>query len=197
MTSTIRCLATLFPFLFSASSLLAADTFQPGKTDGALPTFVRAEDGARACWRTEIGPSQLVAKPNRTVKSMALSMQTQVSPPDEDWPQGRTLYNYDLSITFSDGRSGRALGNCLPDGPDSIACAVECDGGGAIVSHRDGGAVYLDFSQTNFIRLNYCGEQGDPIRFRPDVAEARFTLQKRPEEECPAVTMPDWDAGID
>lgn len=197
MISTMRCLAALFPFLLSGSALLASDASQPSEMDGALPTFVRAEDGARSCWRTEISPSRLVAEPHRTVKSMALSMQTKFTSPDDAWPDGRILYNYDLSIAFSDGRRGRALGNCLPDGPGTISCGVECDGGGAIVSHGAGGVVDLDFGPTGYMRLNYCGEQGEAIRFRPEAAEARFTLQKRPEEECPAVTMPDWDAGID
>lgn len=197
MIPAMRCLALLAPLLLGTSAVSASDTAPPGEADGVLPTFVRAEHGARSCWKTEISASHLAAEPNRTVKSVALSMQTEVSAPDEDWPEGRTLYNYDLSIAFADGRHGRALGNCLPHGPRSIACSVECDGGGAIVSHGAAGAADVDFGPTSYMRLSYCGEEVEAIRFQPQPTEARFTLQKRPENECPAVTMPDWDAGID
>ncbi len=195
--SRIFCLAALATLFLNTSASSASDAPQPDDADGALPSFVRAEHGARSCWKADISPSELAAEPHRTVKSVALSMQTEFYPPDAFRPRGQFLYNYDLSIAFSDGRRGRTLGNCIPHGPDSIACSVECDGGGAIVSHGAAGAVDLDFGPISYIRLNYCGEEGEAIRFRPEAVEARFMLRKRPGEECPAVTTPDWDAGID
>lgn len=185
----VLCLTPL-----SSHSAVAEDT---GNTDGALPSFVRAEHGAKSCWMTQIPPAQLEAEPGRRAKFVALSMQTEVTPADTDWAGGRTLYNYELSIAFTDGQNSRALGNCLPYGTGKISCSVECDGGGAVVSHADNGAVDVDFAPFGGIRLNYCGEGGDPLRFEPAPEEARFTLQRRPDAECPSVDMPDWDAGID
>ena len=197
MNSRIRLFGAISALLLGSSPLLASGTSETGNADGALPTFVRPEQDAKACWRTQTSAAQLAAEPHRRAQSVALSMQTQISPPDEDWPEGRTLYNYELAIIFADGRSGRALGNCLPHGADAISCSVECDGGGALVTHAERGSVNVDFSAFSGIRLNYCGEAGEALWFQPTAEERRFVLQQRPESECPAVTMPDWDAGID
>lgn len=204
MKSRIRCLGAVAVLLLGTSHLSASDVSQAGNADGVLSGFVRAEYGARSCWMAEVDPAQLAAEPHRTAKSVALSMQTEISPPDTDWPEGRTLNNYELAIDFTDGRRARALGNCLPHGADAlphgadaIACSVECDGGGVVVTHAGGGAIGVDFAPFGGIRLNYCGEPGEALRFRPTGSEARFTLSRRPQADCPTVTMPDWDAGID
>lgn len=197
MKSHIRYPGAVAALLLGTSCLFASDVPQAGNTDAILSSFVRAEDGARTCWMAEVSPAQSSAERNRTAKSMALSMQTEVSPPDTDWSEGRTLFNYELSIGFTDGRRARALGNCLPHGDGAISCSVECDGGGVVVTHAETGAVSVDFAPFDGIRLNYCGEPGEALRFRPTGREARFVLQRRPEAECPAVAIPDWDAGID
>lgn len=177
--------------------LLASDTAPSASEDGALPSFVQPAHGARACWRAEFSAAQLKSDRNRTVKSIALSMETAIKKPDANWPRGRILYNYDLSISFANGHHGRALGNCLPEGANAITCGVECDGGSAVVTHAHAGAIDADFRKSGGIKLHYCGEPGKKLRFRPKAFEYRFQLQRRPDAECPAVTMPDWNAGID
>ena len=190
-------LLTLAAAFIGSHVVLASDAAPSAGDDGALPSFVRPTHEARACWKAEFSATQLASEKNRTVKSIALSMETAVAKPDADWPKGRTFYNYELSISFANGRHGRALGNCLPDGTNAIACGVECDGGSAVVTHAQAGAIDVDFKKSGGIKLHYCGEPGKKLRFRPKALEYRFQLQRRPDVECPAVTMPDWDAGID
>jgi len=189
-------LATLAAIIGS-HAVLASDIAHSTSEDGILPSFVRPNHGAKACWSAEISAAKLASDKTRTVKSIALSMETAIAKPDVDWPKGRVLYNYELSIEFAKGRRGRALGNCLPDGNNAIICGVECDGGSAVVTHADVGAINVDFERSGGIKLHYCGEPGKKLRFRPTPFEYRFQLQRRPEAECPAVTIPDWDAGID
>lgn len=189
-----RCLSAAI-ILLSSFAAGAGTLKEDLEHDGLLPTFVRPEHGAKACWARTYGAEHMAGLPDQKVAAMSLSLQFKREA--SRWSDERNMYNYHLDVRFRDGRKARALGNCLPEGDKGIWCGVECDGGSVDVYHAEEGAIVVDLEASGFIRLQYCGEDAERIVLRPGTADRQFRLLPLPEAECPEVEIPDMEANAD
>jgi hypothetical protein len=172
-------------------SSLAAQPVEPGK-EGELARFVKPENGARACFTRTYDPAHLERHPDQTVTEMRFRLAYYMHEPDEYYPKGQRNYYFGLTARLR-GRPAvpvTAIGECRPteDGK-AIWCGVECDGGGVLVSRRDGGKVLVDLEATGRIRMTEgCDEEENAIDLEPGKDDKTFLLAQT--AECPAYE--DW-----
>jgi hypothetical protein len=161
-----------------------ADTVAVGK-EGRLLQVLKAEPGARACFRRVYDAKHLKAHPKQTVTEMEFRLAYHKFPADEFYPQGQRNYYFDLLVK----RRGHAEtasggGECAPQG-DKIFCGVECDGGGLNLEPVNGG-VRLSFGDMWGIRLSEGCDETDEgnAELTPGADDKTFLLT--PIADCPA-----------
>jgi hypothetical protein len=188
-----RLTATIIGLMLSAVAPVVAEEFG----DDILKSFVGPEDGARSCWSRAYTDAHLVEHPNQKVTEMYFGLQ-HTETVSEDWPEGRTMYYYVLRAKqrgWSD--FAEASGNCLATPDGRISCGVECDGGGVVVAHDDGGAVLVDLERSGFIRMLSCGADGERVVLRAGEDDKTFLLSPQPDDQCSEIVIEDPDAGVD
>lgn len=167
-----------------------AQAIEPG-AEGKLAALVKPRAGARACWARTYDRKHLDAHPHQKVTEMRFRLAYHVFPPDRYFPKGQRNYYFELQARLrghSGGKPLEASGECSPteDGK-GIWCGVECDGGGVMISRRDGGKLLVDLQSTGRIRMTEgCDESDeDGIDLEPGRDDRAFLLSPVEAAECP------------
>lgn len=170
-----------------------AQAIEPGR-EGQLAVLVRPKAGERACYARIYDKKHLDAHPHQKVTEMHFRLAYHVFPSDKFFPKGQRNYYFQLLARLH-GRSKplKAIGECGPtqDGK-GIFCGVECDGGGVMITPRDGGRLLVDLQSTGRIRMTEgCDDdEENGVELEPGRDDRTFLLSPAKPDECPAYE--DW-----
>lgn len=148
---------------------------------GELDAFVQARDGATACWSRSYSAQHLREHPHQQVTAMDLTvtyMEETAMSPDQ--------YVFRLEAQLRDGTEGYAVGPCMAQG-GKMWCGVECDGGGVLVSNRNGGDILVDLAAVGAIAMSTsCGEDDFDSGFslQSGIDDKTFLLHPQPVQIC-------------
>lgn len=173
-----------------ASGAAGAQAIEPGK-EGELAKFLAPQDGGRICYSRVYDAAHLKAHPKQQVTEMEFRMAYYTHEPDEFFPQGQRNYYFALLAKLRGQDSDQPLiaeGECSTnDNGKSIFCGVECDGGGVVVTRRDGGKILVDLDVMGRLRMSSgCDESDDVVELERGEDDKTFLLSQMTESSCPA-----------
>lgn len=175
------------------ASAALAQAIEPGK-EGELAKFLPPASGARICYSRVYDSAHLKKHPKQQVTEMEFRLTYYTHEPDEFFPKGQRNYYFALLAKLRGQAPDEPLiaeGECSPtqDGK-SIFCGVECDGGGVIVTRRDGGKILVDLAEMGRLRMTAGCDESDAVELTPGEDDKNFLLSKAAESSCPVYE--DW-----
>ncbi|MDB5507236.1 MAG: hypothetical protein JWR75_1874 [Devosia sp.] len=184
--------------LIVALTLLLAVPASAQEDLSALEAFVPRINDARACWATAFGQSYLAEHPRQQVTSMRFGIQFAAEPATVEHPPGPPLWNFELGVTLRGSDAEHvAQGNCYTNASGTIACLVECDGGGVDVGKLANGDVSVDLTDTGFIRLLACGGDSTGAMLLTSTVANSYQLQSVAPASCARIIAPGGDAEVE
>lgn len=178
--------------LSGLASTALAQAIEPGK-EGELAKFLPPNDGARICFSRVYDADHLKKHPKQQVTEMEFRLTYYTHEPDEFFPKGQRNYYFALLAKLRGQGPDEPLiaeGECAPHG-NSISCGVECDGGGVVLTRRDGGKVLVDLTALGRLRMTSgCDAEEGVVELVPGEDDKSFLLSKAAESSCPVYD--DW-----
>lgn len=169
--------------LWAASAV--GQPITPGE-EGALAKFLPPEPGRNICYARVYTAEHLKAHPEQTVTEMAFRLAYYRHEPDEYYKEGQRNYYFALlAKRRGSSRTLTALGECTPSG-DRIACGVECDGGGVVVSRRPPDRILVSLGENGRIRMSEGCDEEDAVDLESGKDDREFLLTRIEDAACPA-----------
>jgi hypothetical protein len=145
---------------------------------GELENFVAAQNGALSCWSRNYDRAHMAAHSDQTVTDMRLGIRYQTPLAGDT----NSPYAFALAVNARTVK-GVTRGECTNEG-GKIACRVECDGGGVVVSAAKNGNVLLDLTRSGFIQLSEACSESDTTLLEAGKDDKSFLLNTAQPSAC-------------
>lgn len=162
---------------------------QDARTERIFAPFVKAEPGARACWRRQYSADHLAQHPDQLVTDIEFRLAYEVFGPEQGFDEPVHARPFQLLVSRrGDDRRLVAAGDCLSQPDGRIFCGIECDGGGVYLRERTQGRILIGFEDMWGIAVSECGsdhEDGYAEPLEPGKDDKEFLLSRVGDAQCP------------